>query len=397
MKLNKFILLISMLFISLPFITGCWDRKEVNDIAIITAVGIDKKDDGKIELTVLVFIPKGGGGQQQMEGGGSSGAQQVLVRSAEGLTTADAMSALQQEFPRQLFWGHAEVIIMEEKMAKEDIRPRLDFLLRHPQIRERAQVFVSKQHAKEILKLLPPLERDIAEVLHELSALKIGMDVTVKSLAQMMISDAKASAVPYIEKLQSKNKQKKQTIAYITGTAVFKDGKMIDFINENTTRGVLWIRNEIDKAIVTIEPDDIEGYISMNLLQAHTRLIPSIKNGVWKITLYAETEDDIIDNSTRLDLNNQQTINMLEQKLVEDIQNRAQSALDIVQKEMNADIFGFADAFHRAYPDIWKKNKENWDEIFPKVEVVIEGKAYVRRPGMVTQPSLMPEEEVINQ
>lgn len=55
-----------------PFLSGCWDRTEITDLAIVTAASIDKKDNNQIELSVQVFIPSsissGGGGQ----GGGAS-------------------------------------------------------------------------------------------------------------------------------------------------------------------------------------------------------------------------------------------------------------------------------------------------------------------------------------
>lgn len=380
-------------------LSGCWDRREINDLAIILAAGIDKKDNEKLELTVQVYIPKAGSGGQSMgENGGGGGGQPVLVRSAEGVTIADAMSKLQQLFPRRLFWGHAEVFIIDENLAKEDIRPKLDFILRHPQLRDRAHIYVSKESAKKILGLSPPLERDLSEVLRELAMLKIGMEVTIKEAAQMLVNDSGATALPYIEILPPQTTEKaNQSIAYINGTAIFKNGRMIGYIDEEKTRGVLWLRDEIGEAIVTIQPENVDGYISMVLLQAHSELIPSIENGKWKITLKATTEDDIVNNSTFLNLQNPKTINMLEQELAKTITDRVYTALNVVQKEMKADIFGFADAFHRSYPDIWNKNKENWDELFPEVEVVVKAKAYVRRPGMVTHPAFIPEDEVIKE
>ncbi|HHY73237.1 MAG TPA: Ger(x)C family spore germination protein [Bacillus bacterium] len=388
---------IILLFTIPVLLTGCWDRKEVNDLAIITAAGFDRKSKDKMELTVLVFIPKTAGGNQAMGGGGGSGGgKQVLIRSAEGVSVTDAFSNLQQKFPRLLFWGHTEVFIINEKFAEEDIRPHFDFILRHPQLRDRAHIFISKQKAKEVLTLSPPLERDLAEVLRELATLKIGMDVTIKEFAQMQIGHSKAAAVPFIEMLPPPEDRKpEETIAYITGTAILKRGKMVGFIDESVTRGVLWLRNEIKDAIVTVKPEGVEGYISMNLLRAKTMLKPTIENGKWMITLKAVTEDDIIKNGTKLNLSDENVIKMLEQKLKADIIQKAETTLDIVQKEMKTDVFGFAEAFHRAYPDIWKENKDNWEEIFPTVEVVVNADAYIRRPGMVTRPSLIPEDEVI--
>lgn len=194
--------IIGLICLPVLFLTGCWDRTELNDLAIITAAGIDKKSESKIELSVLVYIPKAAGGDQMGGGGGGGQSQQVLVRSAEGETIAEAMSVLQQKFPRKLFWGHNEVFVFDEELARErNIRGGIDFIMRHPQTRERSHIFVSKQKVAKLFSLQPPLERDLAEVLRELASLRIGVEVTMKDLGQMFIGESGAAVLPYIEML----------------------------------------------------------------------------------------------------------------------------------------------------------------------------------------------------
>ncbi len=376
-------------------LTGCWDREEVNDLALITAAGIDKNSDNKIKLSVQVFIPKqSGGGMQEM--GGSDGGK-TLVRSAEGITLADAMAKLQERIPRRIFWGHDEVFIFGEKLAKEGIRDHVDFLMRHPEIRARAYMFVSKKEAKDILGLLPPLERSSSEVLREMARAKIGLDVTLIELDQMLSSEVEAAAMPWVEVLPpeaSGQNEKKSTIPYITGTAVFKKDKMIGHIDSQATRGVLWLRNEIRSAVATVKPKGADGFISMVLLRANTTLDPTIADGQWKITLKGETEDDVVQNSTTLKIMNPDISRMLENELRAKIDHHVRAALDQVQKKMNADILGFADAFHRKYPDEWSRVKDRWEEIYPNIEVQVAVKPAVRRPGGVTAPAGLPEKEV---
>lgn len=371
-----------ILALTAVFLSGCWDRQEVNDLALITAAGFDKKTDNTLELTVLVFVPKAGGSQQTMDSSGA-GDYQTLVRSAEGVTIADAMARLQELLPRQIFWGHTDVFIFNEGLAKEGIAEHVDFIMRHPQLRERGQIFVSKQKAKEVLSLLPPLERDLSEVLRELGQHKLGLNVTTKKLSQMLISDSGDCALPWVKILPTEKEQDpKQTIAYLTGTAIFKKDKMVGLIDDSVTRGVLWLRNEIQLAVITVKPARSDGYISVNLLQAKSKLKPKIENGKWKITLTSESFSDIVQNTTNLDVSDPAVIKQLEQRLSQEIEQRIQLARKQVQKKMNADVFGFAEAFHRKYPEIWNKEKNRWNDIFPEVEVTFETKSKIRRQGL---------------
>ncbi|MBA2875012.1 Ger(x)C family spore germination protein [Thermaerobacillus caldiproteolyticus] len=388
-----------ILFVSVHLIllSGCWDRTEVNDLALIVGLGIDQKKDGKIMLTAELIVPQavGGGGQMMGGGGGSGVSGQTVVRSGTGTTVADAISNLQEKLSRRVFWGHTKVVVFGEKAAKAGIRQHLDFLSRNPQIRLRSNVLVSKGTAKSVLELLPPIEQSSAEVLRELSESQLLLRVTIKEAMQMLSSDADVAALPMVKILPpEKGKKDLQTIAFIQRTAIFKKDKMIGDIDDKLTRGVLWLRNEIKRANVTVTLKGEKGNITATLIRAHTEFIPKYEKGKWKMIVKVTAEDDIILNGTKLDLLNPKYTKMIEKELENETNKRIRAALKTVQKEMKADIFDFADIFHRKYPREWNQVKNRWEQIFPTVEVIVETKAYVRRPGVNTAPQGLPEQEV---
>lgn len=169
---------------------------------------------------------------------------------------------------------------------------------------------------------------------------------------------------------------------------------MIGDIDDKLTRGVLWLRNEIERANITVTLEGEKGNITSTMLRAHTEFIPKYEKGKWKMIVKATTEDDIILNGTKLDLLNPKYTKMIEKELEKETNERIKAALKKVQKEMKADIFGFADMFHRKYPREWNRVKNRWEEIFPTVEVIVKTEAYVRRPGVNSAPQGLPEQEV---
>jgi spore germination protein KC len=389
---------VKILFICVHLIllSGCWDRTEVNDLALIIGLGIDQTKDGKIMITAELAVPKAaGGGGQTMGGGGGGGGGETIVSSGTGATVADAISNLQEKLSRRVFWGHTKAIVFGEKAAKAGIRQHLDFLSRNPEIRLRSIVLVSKGTAKSVLELLPPIEQNSAEVMRELSESELLLRVTIKDALQMLSSDAGAAALPMVKILQpEKGKKDLETVAFIQRTAIFKKDKMIGDIDDKLTRGVLWLRNEIKQANVTITLKGEKGNITATMIRAHTEFIPKYEKGKWKMIVKATSEDDIILNGTKLNLINPKYTKMIEKELENEINKRIRDALKKVQKEMKADIFGFAEIFHRKYPREWNKVKNRWEEIFPTVEVVVQTKSYVRRPGVNTAPQGLPEDEV---
>ncbi|WP_372632712.1 Ger(x)C family spore germination protein [Cohnella sp.] len=390
---------IALLCLPLFLLSGCWDRTEVNDLALIMAAGIDKKSESSIELSVQIFIPKasggGGGVGGGMGNGGGGGGEQTLVRSQEGVTIADAMAKLQAKIPRKIFWGHGEVFIIGEKLARDGIREHADFLMRNPETRERADLFVCRGQAKAALELIPPLERSSAEVLREMAITQIGIKTTVKDLAQMLSGDSGAAAVPWVEILPPKSKKKeKQTIPYITGTALFKEDKMVGKMDAQTTKGLLWVRDEVKLATVTVRPEEAEGFVSARMLRSKTGFIPKIGEDGWKLTVKIETTNEIVQNTTRLSMLNPEHVKEIEKEAEEEIEHYVRIALLRGQKKLHTDVFGFADAFRRKYPKQWNKEKGRWDEIFPEIEVEVEAKVRIIRPGMSSEGAVRPEDEV---
>jgi spore germination protein KC len=97
-------------------LSGCWDRVELNDLAIVTAAGIDMDNSNQTKLTIQIFIPKmlsNGGGQGV--GGGAGGGTVTIVKTEQGINLADALSKLQTNLPRKIFWGQCKVFILAKK------------------------------------------------------------------------------------------------------------------------------------------------------------------------------------------------------------------------------------------------------------------------------------------
>lgn len=389
------------LMILIPLLTlsgGCWDRTELNDLALVTALAFDKGDNNQIQTTVQVIMPQnlsaggamGGGGG----GGGGGAAKRTTVRSEQGYDVADALSKLQRKTPRKLFWGQCNVFIFSDAVAKGGIREHFDFLARHPQPRERANMYVSKGKASDALELFPFIERSSAEVLRELSDLQIGIRVSVEQLSMMLKGESQAAALPLVYILPTlKSAEPFQTIPYIFGTAVFKKDKMVGEISEKATRGVLWIKNEIKEYTVTYKTKEADGLVSLKPVKANIKLIPQIKDDRWTMIVKIKTEGDMVQNGTLLNPMNPDLMAILDKAFADDVRERIESTIYELQQRLKVDILDFAKEFHRKYPKEWSKAKDRWDELFPKVETKIEVEAHIIRPGLINAPGGIPKEE----
>ncbi|WP_085992236.1 Ger(x)C family spore germination protein [Oceanobacillus senegalensis] len=365
-------------------LTGCWDRVEVNDVAIVTGTGVDKTGDGEMELSVQIIIPKAPSGGQ--------GDKLSIVEQSTGKTITDVNSKLQQKLSRKLFVGHNSVLFIGEKKAEEGIHDVLDVFARHPFERLRTYVFVTKDKPIDLLAVTPDLERTSSEVARELAKGKTGLSVTVKDVLQMLNAKGRSAALPILK--IDKGSQGSANLS-LSGTAIFNNGKLVGEIDDAMTRGVLWVRNEIETANVTVSPENGEGLITFEILEADSKLIPIIDKGKWKLTVRTTSIDDVLENNSNLNIMNPEILKKLENQMQKDIEERIQSALEYVQKDLKSDIFGFDEAFHRHYPDEWAKVEDNWEEKFSEIEVKVQSSVTIERPGRSTTPQGIPKDEVI--
>ncbi len=153
MSLHKALSMI--LVVSLCFLTGCWDRTELNDLAIELGWGLDQAKNNKVEISAQFIIPsKMGMGQS----GRSNTGKSVFIESGIGKDTHEAVQMMQTKMSREIFRGHQRVILIGEKMAKNGLASVLDAYSRDPDIRLRADAFVIKGHtAKRVFESIHPL------------------------------------------------------------------------------------------------------------------------------------------------------------------------------------------------------------------------------------------------
>lgn len=363
--MNNGIFLCCLLFL----LSGCWDRVEINELAIVLATGIEKSADDTIQLSVQIKTPSSPG----------AGNPPIKIKQGKGKTIKDAMQQLQEKTPRKIFWSHNEAVFISEELARNGIVDYVDFLARYVEARLRSHIFITKEKMSDLMDVQPVLGSSAGEITKEIAHFESGLNVDIRKLLVMITSDTNTAAIPWLELVEDPDQD---TGYMVNGIAMFKNNKMVGYIDDELTRGVLWARDEIDTASVTIQPNaDKKDYISFDLIRASTRVIPTYKNGKWKILLKMKTEDDVTENQTNLNVMDPSTRKDLEKKLEERVEKRIKSMLEIVQKDLSIDILKFGEAIHQKYPKKWNEIKHQWEEIFQELEIEMEVNAIIERPG----------------
>ncbi len=372
-------------------LSGCWDRTEINDLAIVLATGIDYTNPN-VQLTAQIFIPRKSGSNSSTGSSESSPSGVTMTRTAKGSTIAEALNRLQRKVSRKMFWGHCEVIVISEQAGKQGLREYIDFLLRYPQFREHAYVFSSGGDAKEVLALMDPLERSSAESLREMANLGLGSRVTLLELSQAISSPSSAVILSRMLISPADPEQKKlMTTPHAKGISLFKDGYYVKTALEPVSVGVLLLCNELNNFIMPVEVEQVKGVFSIRMNEAKTMLTPRIRNGEWSMGIHIKTDGEVVLNTTNFDLANPVLLAKVEKAWLNRLKELAEQALQLAQQELSADIYKFANKFRRYYPGLWKQNQQDWPSMYRNMKVEITGEVIITDTGKSIEPQGIPD------
>lgn len=143
-----------MTALCLLLITGCWNRRELNDLALVVAMSIDKSGD---QYMVTLQVVDAGEVSSKI---GTSGRTPVITYSEKGKHVFEAIRKMTTETPRKLYFSHLQMLVISEDIAKEGISKSLEFLSRDHEVRKDFFVVIAKEEqAKSILENITSLEK----------------------------------------------------------------------------------------------------------------------------------------------------------------------------------------------------------------------------------------------
>jgi spore germination protein KC len=404
MKAKWFLIIVMLLGIA-PLLTGCWNRRELRDLSIVAAMGVDKvPKTNKFRVSFQVINP-GTVATGLVAGGGAGIATPVSVYTGTGENLFEAIRKASQKVPRQLFFAHLQLLLIGESFAKQGINDLFDFFERSHEIRLTTTVLIAKgSDAEPIVRVLAPLEKipanDIAGKLKTTSKVwseNIGVELDdvirpLESEGEPLISGVKIIGDPEAGNKSSNLRQTDvRTRVDITGIALLKDGKLKRWLNGEEGRGTLWIRNKMKGTIINLDCKDKKNALAIEIVRSHTKVKAKVQNGKPVFHIQIREEGNVSETRCPLDLSKVEEIAKLEKQLALETKKEVMKAVKVAQSEQS-DIFGFGEAVHRTNAKAWEKMEKEWGKMFAESKVDVTVDAFLRRTGMRLKSYLSKEQ-----
>ncbi|WP_177222333.1 Ger(x)C family spore germination protein [Paenibacillus sp. UNC496MF] len=377
------------LLLIVPLLGGCWDRVEMNDISFFMASALDLTDKGELKISIQVPIPVGAGSGESGKAstGGMLGKTYFVVTST-GINIHDAERKIQYKMSRHFFKGHRRVVFIGEKFARSGIKDALDYYARDPGSRLRTYLVVAKGgEATKLLMNDHPIERIPSEDVRELERSGTGTSVTFRDFLMAQANEGIVpimGAIELISPTDNPGKEDGFRLNSLSSTAVFKDYRLVGYLNDIETRSMNWIKNKLGQTIVAEKLPRAGGNVGAVLNKTSSRIVTTLKDGKVLLCIELYGEGVLNEANVNMDMNDPKNVSVIEKELGQLIARQALHTVKKAQTEWKADVFGIGLQLHRFQPSAWRKVRKNWDATFASAEVSVKATIKIDRAGITT-------------
>ncbi|HZG86637.1 Ger(x)C family spore germination protein [Paenibacillus sp.] len=376
----------ALALLALALLPGCWDQKELNEVAVVIGVGVDQGEKQRFEVTAQVIKPTA----QAKAGGGGGSELPTWSLTASGETFLDAISELNRISPRRLYWPHLQIIIFGEELAKEGIAPVITWFEKSRDSRSGTYVVVTRGRAEDILNKRIELGNIPAKAMADMIAnAEIrqlpARKMTLRKLTGVLSSPGVDIAVDVIDPREIRGKVEAYSLE---GAAVFDKDRLVEYITDEAVHGLAIAHNTYANTTIKARcPRDGSGYVTFQVTDFRSQLKVTVDNGKITGTFDIFVEGNLLDQTCKGSLMEETQMVEVERAVADRIESLLTSMYERAAAK-GSDVYGIGRELRRHYPKVWRKLEPEWEKTLREVRITAEIDANIRRSGLVIDPTI---------
>ena len=351
--MKKILILIILIFTC----TGCYDYKEINDLAIISAIGVDYDNDKYIITLELL--------NDQIDKDSSKITSYTKVGSGDTLTSAIESAA--DKLAKQPLFNHIKLMVLSDTIVQNKFDNIIDLFLRNTYFRENFYVISSMNTKPDMLLNNTTDENPVAS--NAITSLLENVSYSSNTNVLKKFDEIVEEVTTFGIDTCFSNIDLKETEFIINGMIIFKDHDYKETLNNDYVKLYNLLRNEFDRPTFTIKYDNLDFTVAIN----NGKLDSSIENGV--INIKGNLMGRILDNDPNFNIRNKDNLEKLDNNFSELLNEQLQEFIKTIQ-ESGSDILGITEKY---YKKTRKKDKEYWQKLDIKSNINF----YINKKGLI--------------
>ena len=356
--MKKVILLIFLTFIC----TGCYNYKELNELGIVSAMGISKDGDLynlDIQLVNVLDSEKSGLNKSP-----------ITVISGQGETIFEAARSMNKKTSKVLFLADVDYVFLDQSVLNDGLDEIMDFLIRDTRLSLNFLVVTSTENKSlDILSSISHFDTNSANNLYDAimnSETRYGgiNSLHVRELINNYYAKGKYTIFPnvYIKDTSKSSENdsledsKSESYVEVKNMVFFKDKEAIELTDEET-KGVNFLRNKIKNATLTIECDG--GYFTIETLESKMKL--KSKLNIDQLNVKGNVGAEIVYYGCKDNLDNADVLKSISKKAEKEVESYITKAFN-KSKKYNYDFLGLGNYIYKNNYKYFDFENKDWNK-----------------------------------
>ncbi|WP_223593318.1 Ger(x)C family spore germination protein [Neobacillus bataviensis] len=361
---------LTLSFLILLVLSGCWDQQNFKDLQMIDMIGFDKaekEEQMKLSLAISsLYEAHQGGGKPAME-----------VTTAQGSSLADAIENTDFKTPGQLTFNQTRLYIMSKSFASDKPIEKMKVLGQVSTCPLTSNVVMYDGKVSELLARKKLKGKTMANYL---TILLESTEVTNYMPKETLLRFIFEKNDPYVDVALPLIQSRGDNIQ-LNGSALFREGSYsgVD-LSPTLTKIAQLMKGVARPGIHLIVEMDGSPYDVLIKKASRKIVVNSKDNKVSEIMLPLKIQAQLLYSQTSKKALTQTKLNNLEKMLTEEINKQALQAIQTLQKA-NCDYLGFAREIHAYYHKEW--SHMNWRKEYPRLPIRPEVKLQILNSGVM--------------
>ncbi len=356
--MKKIILLIFLTFIC----TGCYNYKELNELGIVSAMGISKDGDLynlDIQLVNVLDSEKSGLNKSP-----------ITVISGQGETIFEAARSMNRKTSKVFFLADVDYVFLDQSVLNDGLDEIMDFLIRDTRLSLNFLVVTSTENKSlDILSSISHFDTNSANNLYDAvmnSEIRYGgiNSLHVRELINNYYAKGKYTIFPnvYIKDTSKSSENdsledsKSESYVEVKNMVFFKDKEAIELTDEET-KGVNFLRNKIKNATLTIECDG--GYFTIETLESKMKL--KSKLNIDQLNVNGNVGAEIVYYGCKDNLDNADVLKSISKKAEKEVESYITKAFN-KSKKYNYDFLGLGNYIYKNNYKYFDFENKDWNK-----------------------------------
>ena len=332
--------------------------KELTDLAIVKAMGIDLTEDGKYHISAIVI-----------DTSDSENTNSGIVYEAIGDSVHDAARNIVGISPKKLYLAHMETLVISEEVAKTQTENVLDFFIRDNEGSNAFYLFIANgAKSSEIIDIINTEKIDMVSFLQATE--KYRGIANLKNLNEIIKTILKDGDEICANSISIKDEK-----IVINDMAYFRDWNMAGYLTSQESVLYNILINEISNIILSVDQGD--NLIVAEVMDSKSKI--SIENED-TINIEIKIKANLSETSKDIKITNSEKLEEIENNFEEKINNEMLVFYNKIKNEYNSDILGFGNLLYR------KKNQlYTQDNYLQKLNVNVNTQVNISNQGGINK------------